>query len=85
MGLLAWIIFGAIAGWVATLITGTDARYGCLMNIVIGVIGAFIGGLVVGFLTGHPFAFAFNLVSFAVAILGAVILLAIVGLARRGA
>jgi uncharacterized membrane protein YeaQ/YmgE (transglycosylase-associated protein family) len=85
VNLLSWILFGAIAGWVATLLTGTDARYGCLMNIIIGVIGAFIGGLLVQVLTGRPFDFAFNLTSFGVAVVGAVILLAIVGLARRRA
>lgn len=83
MGLLTWIIFGALAGWVAGLITGTSHRRGCLTNIIIGVIGAFIGGLLMQLVTGRGFFFEFDLPSFAVAVVGAVILLAIAGSARR--
>jgi uncharacterized membrane protein YeaQ/YmgE (transglycosylase-associated protein family) len=84
MGLLSWIIFGALAGWVASMIVGADQRQGCLMNILVGVVGAFIGGLVVEFLTGDEFSFAFDLNSFVVAVLGALILLALVSSARGG-
>ena len=63
MGLISWIIFGALAGWVASMITGNDRRQGCLFNIVIGVIGAFLGGIVVEFLTGRGFHFGFNIMS----------------------
>ena len=66
MGIIAWVIFGAIAGWVASKITGRDDQMGCLMNIVVGVIGAFIGGAIVSLFTGG--------------VLGAVVLLAIVTL-----
>ena len=79
MGLFAWIIFGAIAGWVASKITGRDDQMGCLMNIVVGVIGAFIGGAIVGLFTGG-FDIGFNLGSFVVAVVGAVLLLAVVNL-----
>ena len=81
MGLLAWIIFGALAGWAASLITGR--QQGCCLNIVVGVVGAFIGGIVVQLATGRGFSVGFNLASFAVAVLGAVILLAIAGVATR--
>ncbi|MFH1864995.1 MAG: GlsB/YeaQ/YmgE family stress response membrane protein [Candidatus Eisenbacteria bacterium] len=81
MGLLAWIVFGALAGGVASRITGR--RQGCCLNIVVGVVGAFIGGIIVQLATGRGFSLGFNLPSFAVAILGAVILLAIAGLATR--
>jgi len=84
MGLISWIIFGALAGWVASMITGNDRRQGCLFNIVIGVIGAFLGGIVVEFLTGRGFHFGFNITSLIVAVIGAVILLAIAGVARGG-
>jgi uncharacterized membrane protein YeaQ/YmgE (transglycosylase-associated protein family) len=77
MNILSWIIFGAIAGWVASLISGTNRRQGLLMDIVVGIVGAGIGGLVWGLLSGNPFTFGFNLSSFAVAVLGSVILLAI--------
>jgi len=83
MGLIAWIIFGALAGWIASLITGTGKRHGCFLHVVIGVVGAFIGGIIVEYLTGRGFNFGFNPSSFAVAIMGAVILLAIAGIARK--
>jgi uncharacterized membrane protein YeaQ/YmgE (transglycosylase-associated protein family) len=83
MGIIAWIIFGALAGWVASKIAGTDKRQGCFLNIVVGVVGAFIGGLIMELVTGRGFSFAFNLTSFVVAVLGAVVLLLIAGMARR--
>lgn len=79
-----WIIFGAIAGWIASLIAGTNDRQGCLLNIIVGVVGAFIGGALMQGLTGQPFNFGFDLRSFVVAVVGAVILLALVRLARGG-
>jgi uncharacterized membrane protein YeaQ/YmgE (transglycosylase-associated protein family) len=81
MGLLAWIVFGALAGWVASLITGR--RQGCCLNVIVGVVGAFVGGFIVQLATGRGFSIGFNLPSFAVAVLGAVILLAIAGFATR--
>ena len=83
MGIIAWIVFGALAGWVASLLVGNSARQGCLMNIIVGVIGAFIGGLLMQLLTGRGFNFDFDLVSFIVAVIGAIILLVITGAARR--
>lgn len=83
MGILAWIIFGALAGWVASIIVGNDARQGCLMNIIVGVIGAFIGGLLMQLLTGRGFNFEFSIPSFIVAVIGAVLLLIITGAGRR--
>ncbi len=83
MGLLAWIIFGAIAGWIASIIAGTNRRQGCLLNIIVGVVGAFIGGLLMQFITGQSFDFRFNPSSFVVAVIGALILLLITGAARR--
>jgi uncharacterized membrane protein YeaQ/YmgE (transglycosylase-associated protein family) len=79
MGLITWVIFGAIAGWLASKIVGRDDQMGCLTNIVVGVAGAFLGGAIVGLFTGG-FSIAFNLTSFIVAILGAVLLLAVVNL-----
>jgi uncharacterized membrane protein YeaQ/YmgE (transglycosylase-associated protein family) len=83
MGPLSWIIFGALAGWVAGLIAGTSGRQGCIFNIVIGIVGSFLGGLLMQVITGDSFNFNFNGQSFVVAVLGAVILLAITGAARR--
>lgn len=75
MGLLAWIIFGGFAGWVASMITG--ARHGCCLNIIVGIIGSFIGGFIMQGVTGKGFTVHFDPSSFAVAVLGAVVLLAI--------
>ena len=82
MGWLAWIIFGALAGWVASMISGTSERQGCIIDIVVGVVGALVGGFLVQFLTGKPFDVGFNITSFIVAVVGAVVLLAVVKLIR---
>ncbi|HEY53066.1 MAG TPA: GlsB/YeaQ/YmgE family stress response membrane protein [Caldilineae bacterium] len=79
MGILSWIVFGAIAGWIASMIVGRSDQQGCLMNIVVGIIGAALGGWIMSFFTGVSVT-GFNLTSFIVAILGAVVLLAIVNL-----
>lgn len=83
MGLLSWIIFGALAGWVASLIAGTKRQQGCLVNVAVGIVGAFLGGLIVQFLTGAQVSFGFDLRSFVVAVLGAVVLLGISGAMRK--
>jgi uncharacterized membrane protein YeaQ/YmgE (transglycosylase-associated protein family) len=83
MGFVAWIIFGALVGWVASIIAGTNDRQGCITNIVIGVVGAFLGGFVIELVTGNQFNFAFNMRSFIVSVLGSVGLLAITGWGRR--
>ncbi|MEA3406781.1 MAG: GlsB/YeaQ/YmgE family stress response membrane protein [Chloroflexota bacterium] len=83
MGLLAWIIFGALAGWLASIIMGTNRRQGCLLDIVVGVVGAFIGGFLMQIITGRGLHFGFDIRSFIVAVLGAVILLVVVGAGRR--
>jgi uncharacterized membrane protein YeaQ/YmgE (transglycosylase-associated protein family) len=84
MGLLSWIIFGALAGWVASMLAGRNERQGCLMNIAVGVIGALIGGFIVNLLTGGGFDIGFNLPSFVVAVIGSLILLALANAAQRG-
>ena len=53
MGIILWIIFGALVGWLASLIMGTDAQQGALANIIVGIIGAVIGGWVMNLL-GYP-------------------------------
>lgn len=79
MGIISWIIFGALAGWVASMITGRNDQQGCLVNIIAGVVGAAIGGWIMSFFGGSGVT-GFNLTSFLVAVLGAVVLLAIVNL-----
>lgn len=82
MGLFLWIIFGGLAGWIASMVMGTDARQGIILNIVVGVIGAVIGGYVMS-MFGETGVTGFNLYSFLVAVVGAVILLAITKLFRN--
>ena len=75
-GIISWIVFGALAGWVASMIAGDNARQGWLGNIIVGIIGAFIGGIVFGFLFGGgQFTFGWNIGSFIAAVIGALILL----------
>ena len=83
MGFLSWIIFGALAGWAASLLAGTNDRHGCITNIIIGVIGAFLGGFLYSQVTGRQLYFDWNVPSFAVAVIGSLVLLLIVGLIRR--
>jgi uncharacterized membrane protein YeaQ/YmgE (transglycosylase-associated protein family) len=83
MGLISWIVFGALAGWVASMLMGNSSRQGCLMNIIVGVLGAFLGGLLIEVLTNRSVGFGWNLRSFGVAVIGAVLLLAITGWGQR--
>jgi uncharacterized membrane protein YeaQ/YmgE (transglycosylase-associated protein family) len=80
--IVTWVVLGALAGWIASMITGTNERVNGIMNVVVGIIGAFIGGLVLQLLgAGAPSGF--NLASLLTAILGAVILLSLVRAFRR--
>ena len=83
MGIIIWLIVGGIVGWLASLIMRTDAQQGILMNIVVGIVGAVIAGLVLGggnINNSDPL----DLTNILWSLLGAVILLAIVNLIRRG-
>ncbi len=82
MGLILWLIIGGVIGWLASIIMRTDAQQGIFLNIVVGVVGAFIGGLL--FAGGNINNAPLTISSFLVSLLGAVILLAIVNLVRRG-
>ncbi len=74
MNILLWIVFGAIAGWVASMIADTNAEQGAIANIVVGIIGALVGGFIVSMLGGEGIS-GFNLYSLIVAIGGAVVVL----------
>ena len=83
MGIIAWIIFGALAGWVASMIAGTNREQGWVANILVGIVGAFLGGFLFSLLTGRANYMEFNLGSFVVAVIGALVLLFILRLLRR--
>ena len=82
MGLILWIVFGALVGWVASMIMKTDAQQGALANIGVGIVGAIIGGWLMSVVGGTGIG-GFNLYSFLVALLGACILIAAVKALRR--
>ena len=82
MSICGWLILGGLAGWIASLITNRNDQQGCIMNIVVGIVGAAIGGAVVGIFGGGGVT-GFNLWSLIVAVLGAVLLLAAVNFFTR--
>lgn len=75
-GFIAWIIIGGLAGWIASKFMGTDAQQGILLNIVVGIVGAFLGGIILA-LVADPSG-AGIIITFITAVLGACLLLFIV-------
>jgi uncharacterized membrane protein YeaQ/YmgE (transglycosylase-associated protein family) len=82
MGLIMWLIVGGVVGWLASILVRTDGQQGIILNIVVGIVGAFIGGLIFG--RGEINNAPLNVTTFLVSLAGAVALLAIVNLVRRG-
>ncbi len=82
MGILLWIVFGALVGWVASLVMKTDAEQGMFLNIVVGIVGAVVGGWLMS-VVGESGVGGFDLYSFLVALLGACASIAIVKAIRR--
>ena len=81
MEFIIWIIFGGIIGWVASIFMHTDAEQGIMLNVVVGIIGAVLGGWLFNAF-GATGVTGINLYSFAVAIIGSIILLAAVRVLR---
>jgi uncharacterized membrane protein YeaQ/YmgE (transglycosylase-associated protein family) len=81
VGLIVWLVIGGVVGWLASLVMRTDAQQGILLNVVVGIVGAFIGGLI---FSGGSINNGLTVYSFIVSLLGAIILLAVVNLVRRG-
>ena len=82
MNFIIWIIFGAVAGWVASIITGKNRRMGAVANIVVGILGAFIGAGIMNTL-GMTVPQGLSFSGFLVAVGGAVVLIIAMGLIRR--
>jgi uncharacterized membrane protein YeaQ/YmgE (transglycosylase-associated protein family) len=85
MSFILWIVVGGLLGWVASMMMGTNDQQGKLLNIVVGIVGAFLGGLLLSglFDTGTINQGDFSIGSLLVSLVGAVVLLAIVNLFRR--
>ncbi|CAG0945488.1 hypothetical protein GPROT2_03243 [Gammaproteobacteria bacterium] len=86
MNFIIWLVVGGLIGWVASMLMRTDGQQGILLNIVVGIVGAFLGGWLLApmFGTGTINQNDFSISGLVVSLLGAVILLAIVNLFRRG-
>jgi len=74
MGIILWIVFGAIAGWLASLVMKTNSSQGTVTDVVLGVVGAVVGGFLMG-LVGKSGVNGFNLYSMVVAVIGAVVVI----------
>jgi uncharacterized membrane protein YeaQ/YmgE (transglycosylase-associated protein family) len=87
MNILIWLAVGGVVGWLASILMHTDARQGIIMNVVVGILGALLGGWLISPMVGAGTINQgdFSIGSLGVSFLGAVILLAIVNFVRRGA
>ncbi len=86
MSIIIWLVMGGLVGWIASKIMGTDAQQGIILNVVVGIIGALIGGWLIGPMIGAgSINDGISIMSFIVSLVGAIILLAILSLFRRGA
>jgi uncharacterized membrane protein YeaQ/YmgE (transglycosylase-associated protein family) len=83
VNIVVWIIVGAIAGWLASLVMKTNRQQGLLEDIIIGIVGGFIGGIILNFLNVGGGVSGLNIVSVLTAFIGAVVLLALIRVARR--
>jgi len=85
MNFIIWLVVGGIIGWLASMVMRTDAQQGVLLNVIVGIIGAILGGWLISPLVGAgTINDGFSIASFLVSLVGAIILLAIVNLFRRG-
>ncbi|HEX7013429.1 MAG TPA: GlsB/YeaQ/YmgE family stress response membrane protein [Steroidobacteraceae bacterium] len=85
MGIIVWLIVGGVVGWLASIIMRTNAQQGILLNVIVGIVGALLAGFIISPLIGvGTINEGVTLGSFLVSLVGAIILLAIVNLFRRG-
>ncbi len=81
MGYITWLVLGGLAGWIASILMKTDASQGIILNIIVGIVGASLGGWLFGFFGGAGVT-GLNLYSLGVSIVGAVVLIWLVQLIR---
>lgn len=79
MNFIIWLVIGGIIGWLASLIMKTDGQQGIILNVIVGIIGSYLGGWLIAPLIGGA-----GIMAYVSALIGAIILLAIVNLFRRG-
>ncbi|MFN8422377.1 MAG: GlsB/YeaQ/YmgE family stress response membrane protein [Anaerolineae bacterium] len=86
MNFFVWIVVGGVLGWLASMVMHTDGQQGIVLNVVVGIVGAFLAGLVLSPILGVPTINdgSFSLGAMVVSLVGAVALLGIVNLMRRG-
>lgn len=85
MSIIIWLIMGGLVGWIASMIMGTSDQQGIILNVVVGIVGALIGGWLIGPLLGAgSINDGISIVSFIVSLIGAVLLLAILNFIQRG-
>ena len=86
MGIIIWLIVGGIVGWLASMVMKTDAQQGIILNVIVGLVGAFLGGWLGGMLgiTSANINSGFSLPGVLMSLVGAIVLLAIINLFRRG-
>lgn len=84
MNIIIWLIVGALAGWLASIIMKRDGSMGAVANIIVGIVGSFIGGFILKFFDKTVELGKLNFTSILTAVLGAVVLLAIINLVKRG-
>ena len=82
VGLIVWLVIGGVVGWLASIVMRTDAQQCMFLNIIVGIVGAFIGGWL--FSSGDINSGVITPTTFLVSLVGAIILLALVNLVRRG-
>lgn len=83
---IVWLVVGGLIGWVASMVMKTDGQQGVILNVVVGIVGAFLAGWLISPLVGTPTINqgAFSIGALLVSLVGAIVLLAIVNLVRRG-
>ena len=85
MGILIWLIVGGVVGWLASIVMRTDGQQGILLNVIVGIVGALLAGFIISPMVGiGTINDGITLGTFLVSLVGAIILLAIVNLFRRG-